>query len=319
MEETALHIPVLLDEVLKELKPQSGQRFIDGTVGAGGHTEAILKATAPDGQVLALDADPNALAVARQRLAAYGDRIRLVNANFAQLAAVAHDRHFVSVHGILFDLGLSSMQLGAPGRGFSFQSEGPLDMRYDPGGSTTAADLVNNLSQDELADLIYRFGEERRSRAIARAIVAARPLRTTCELANVVVRAVGGRRGARLHPATRTFQALRIAVNDELEVLTRVLPAAVSVLAPGGRLAVISFHSLEDRIVKEFFRQESKDCICPPEQPACTCGHRATLHIITRKPITASPPTKYRGAQAKAGINPRARSAKLRVAERTEV
>jgi 16S rRNA (cytosine1402-N4)-methyltransferase len=310
MSETTPHIPVLLDEVLEGLGPLPGQRLIDGTLGAGGHTEAILKAVAPHGQVLALDADPSALEIARRRLAAYGDRVHFVNANFAQLAAVARDLDFVPVHGVLLDLGLSSMQLDAVERGFSFQNAGPLDMRYDPSGPTTAADLVNNLAQDELADLIYRFGEDRRSRAIARAIVAARPLHTTHELAEVVARAVGGRRGDRLHPATRTFQALRIAVNAELDVLRAALPAAVSILAPGGRLAVISFHSLEDRIVKEFFRRESRDCICPPEQPVCTCGHRATLHIITPKPITAT--------SAEVALNPRARSAKLRVAEYME-
>jgi len=307
MAETTPHIPVLLDEVLEGLSPLPGQRLIDGTLGAGGHTEAILKAVAPHGQVLALDADPSALEIARRRLAAYGDRVRFVNANFAQLAAVARDLDFFPVHGVLLDLGLSSMQLDAVERGFSFQSAGPLDMRYDPNSPTTAADLVNNLAQDELADLIYRFGEERRSRAIARAIVAARPLHTTQQLAEVVARGVGGRRGDRLHPATRTFQALRIAVNDELDALRAALPAATSILAPGGRLAVISFHSLEDRIVKEFFRRESRDCICPPEQPVCTCGHRATLHIITPKPITVT--------STEAALNPRARSAKLRVAE----
>jgi len=310
MSETTPHIPVLLDEVLEGLSPLPDQRLIDGTVGAGGHTEAILRAVAPNGQVLALDADPAALEVAHRRLTAYGDRVRFVNANFAQLAAVARDLDFIPVHGILLDLGLSSMQLNAVERGFSFQSEGPLDMRYDPNGPTTAADLVNNLAQNELADLIYRFGEERRSRAIARALVAARPVHTTRQLGEVVTRAVGGRRGDRLHPATRTFQALRIAVNDELEVLRRALPAATSILAPGGRLAVISFHSLEDRIVKEFFRQESRDCICPPDRPICTCGHRATLHIITPKPITAT--------STEAAFNPRARSAKLRVAEYME-
>ncbi len=310
MSETTPHIPVLLDEVLEGLSPLPGQRFIDGTLGAGGHTEAILKAVAPHGQVLALDADPSALEIARRRLAAYGDRVHFIHANFAQLAAVARDLDFVPVHGVLLDLGLSSMQLDAVERGFSFQSAGPLDMRYDPNSPTTAADLVNNLAQDELANLIYRFGEERRSRGIARAIVAARPLHTTYQLAEVVARAVGGRRGDRLHPATRTFQALRIAVNDELEVLQAALPAATSILAPGGRLAVISFHSLEDRIVKEFFRRESRDCICPPEQPICTCGHRATLHIISPKPITVT--------STEAALNPRARSAKLRVAEYME-
>ncbi len=310
MEEPASHIPVLLDKVLEELNPHPGQCFIDGTVGAGGHAAAILKATAPNGQLLALDADSTALDVARQRLAPYNDRARLVNANFAQLLTIAHRYDFVSVQGILLDLGLSSMQLSATERGFSFQCEGPLDMRYDLSGPTTAADLVNNLSQSELADLLYRFGEERRSRAIARAVVAARPMHSTRQLADVVTRAVGGRRKARIHPATRTFQALRIAVNDELGALSSTLPDAVTLLSAGGRLAVISFHSLEDRIVKNFFVQESRECICPPGQPICTCNHRATLRIITRKPITAS------GQEI--SVNPRARSAKLRVAERIE-
>lgn len=310
MEETASHIPVLLDEVLRGLNPHPGQHHIDATLGAGGHAEAILQAIAPDGQVLALDADPVALNSARQRLAPYNDRVHLVNANFAQLATIARSYDFVPVHGVLLDLGLSSVQLSAAERGFSFQSEGPLDMRYDPSGPITAADLVNSLSQSELADLLYRFGEERRSRGIARAIVAARPIYSTQELADVVARAVGGRRGAKIHPATRTFQALRIAVNDELGALSSALPEATTILAPGGRLAVISFHSLEDRIVKNFFIQESKDCICPPDQPTCTCGHRATLRIITRKPIIAS--------SDETRVNPRARSAKLRVAERME-
>jgi len=308
MEETPPHIPVLLDEVIQKLKPHPGQRFIDATVGAGGHAQAILQATAPNGQILALDVDPNALHIARQRLSPYIHRVRLVNANFQEVASVAKSLDFVPVHGILIDLGLSSMQLNTVERGFSLQSEGPLDMRFDPSHPTTAADLINHLPQDDLADLLYRFGEERRSRTIARAIVAARPLQTTRELANVVARAVGGRRKARIHPATRTFQALRIAVNDELGVLSNVLSEAIAILAPGGRLAVISFHSLEDRIVKRFFKRESQDCICPPEQPTCTCDHKAALRIITRKPITAS-------SQEVSG-NPRARSAKLRVAER---
>ena len=310
MQETAPHIPVLLHEVLRQLNPQPGQRLIDGTVGAGGHAEALLKATAPDGQLLALDADPVALDIARQRLTPYADRVCFVNANFAQLAQFAYRYHFPPVHAILLDLGLSSLQLGSVERGFSFQNEGPLDMRYDPSGGTTAADLVNHLSQNELADLIYLFGEERRSRTIARAIVAGRPLHTTHELADLVARAVGGRRNARIHPATRTFQALRIAVNDELEALRSGLSQATTLLARGGRLAIISFHSLEDRIVKNFFLQESKQCICPPEQPVCTCGHRAILRIITQKPITAS--------SYEIDINPRARSAKLRVAEYIE-
>jgi 16S rRNA (cytosine1402-N4)-methyltransferase len=306
------HIPVLLAEVLAGLNPHPGQCFIDGTVGGGGHTEAILKATAPDGQVLALDADPAALVSARQRLAGYGDRVHLVHANFSELAVVARSLGIAQVHGVLLDLGWSSAQLAEPGRGFSFKNEDPLDMRYDPSTLSTADHLINNLTQAELADLIYRFGEERRSRVIARAIVVARPIHTTRRLADVISQAVGGRHGARLHPATRTFQALRIAVNDELDVLSQALPAALGILAPGGRLAVISFHSLEDRVVKDFMRAESRDCICPDalRLPVCTCGHRATVHIITLKPIMPS--------SEEIAANPRARSAKLRVAERKE-
>jgi 16S rRNA (cytosine1402-N4)-methyltransferase len=306
------HVPVLLAEVLEALNPQSGQWFIDGTLGAGGHAEAILTATAPDGRLLGLDADPQALAVARQRLTSYQDRVHFVNANFADLAEVARREGFRSVDGVLLDLGFSSLHLADPDRGFAFQATGPLDMRYDSRDFTTAYALVNGLAQSELADLIYRYGEDRHSRAIARAIVAARPIETTTQLADVVSRAVGGRRGARIHPATRTFQALRIAVNDELGVLMRVLPAAVSLLATGGRLAVVTFHSLEDRIVKDFFGLEARDCICPQELYSiqCTCGHHATLHIITKKPITAS--------ACEIQANPRARSAKLRVAERKE-
>ncbi len=210
------------------------------------------------------------------------------------------------VDGILLDLGLSSMQLDTPERGFSFQQDAPLDMRFDPASPTTAADLVNNLPQDELADLIYRNGEERASRRIARAIVKARPLQTTRQLA-AVIETVLPRKG-RIHPATQTFQALRIAVNQELERVENVLPQAVAALKSGGRLAIISFHSLEDRIVKEYFRRESRDCICPPRQPVCTCGHKATLKEITRKPITPG--------EAEIAANPRARSAKLRIAEK---
>jgi 16S rRNA (cytosine1402-N4)-methyltransferase len=213
----------------------------------------------------------------------------------------------------LLDLGWSSAQLAEPGRGFSFKSEDPLDLRYDTSTPGRAAShLVNNLSQAELAELIYRFGEERRSRVIARAIVTARPIHTARQLADVIERAVGGRRGARLHPSIRVFQALRIAVNDELGALGKALPAARDILAPGGRLAVISFHSLEDRMVKDFIRTESRDCICPDalRLPICTCGHRATVRAITLKPIIPS--------SEEIAANPRARSAKLRIAERKE-
>jgi 16S rRNA (cytosine1402-N4)-methyltransferase len=241
------------------------------------------------------------------RLASFGGRIVVVHRSFSHLAEVAQACRFVPVDGILFDLGFSSLQLGDPRRGFAFMTDGPLDMRFDPqSGRPTAADLVNRLSTEELVALLVQYGEEKHSRRIAEAIVAARPLHTTAELVAVVEQVVKQR--ARIHPATRTFQALRIAVNDELATLEEALPQAVDVLAPGGRLVVISFHSLEDRIVKRFMRRESRDCICPPEAPACMCDHRATLRVITRKPVRPTP--------EQVAANPRARSARLRVAER---
>ncbi|MBN1995690.1 MAG: 16S rRNA (cytosine(1402)-N(4))-methyltransferase RsmH [Anaerolineae bacterium] len=307
------HQPVLLTETIPALQPRPGGVYIDGTVGGGGHAAAILKASAPDGQLFGLDRDERALAIASRRLAEFGQRVHLFHANFDQLSQIAQQQQIPLAHGILLDLGVSSMQLDQPERGFSFQTDGPLDMRMDPSAGETAADLVNHLPETELADLIYRYGEEPYSRRIARAIVQARPLERTQELADLVAGAVGprrqksGRRPGKLkiHPATRAFQALRIAVNDELGALERVLPQAISLLEPGGRLAVISFHSLEDRIVKQYFKQESQDCICPPTQPVCTCRHKATIHIITKKPITPS--------LAEIDENPRARSAKLRV------
>ena len=284
----------------------SGKQFIDGTVGGGGHARGVLEALLPDGQLLGMDADPEALQVARDRLAVFRSRVTLVQSNFVRLEEIARQRGFYPVHGVLLDLGISSMQLSVAARGFSFQRDGPLDMRMDPSLQKTAANLVNDLTVDELADLLWRYGEKRYAWRIARAIVAARPLTTTGELAQVVARAVG-RRG-RIHPATRTFQALRIAVNDELGALEAVLPQAMHVLASGGRLAIISFHSLEDRLVKSFFRQESRDCICPPKVSICSCGHKASLRIVTRRPVVPSATEKAR--------NPRSRSAKLRVAEK---
>jgi 16S rRNA (cytosine1402-N4)-methyltransferase len=308
----APHIPVLYQEVLSGLNVTPGSCYIDGTVGAGGHATGILQASAPDGRLLGVDADPRALEISRRRLAVFGNRVLLVHGSFAHLKAHADALGFASVDGVLFDLGTSWMELDTSERGFSFQLEGPLDMRFDPTTPRTAADLVNELPERALADLIYRYGEEPASRTIARAIVAARPLHTTTELAAVVSRAIRrasrrtSRRKTRLHPATRTFQALRIAVNDELQSLKQGLPAAVSVLKSGGRLAVISFHSLEDRIVKQFFAQEERDCICPPETMVCTCGHRATLTVCTRKPIQPDKKEVER--------NPKSRSAKLRIA-----
>lgn len=302
------HQPVLYKEIIHRLRPGRGGKYVDATVGAGGHAEGILAASSPSGRLLGLDVDPEALALARENLEDYGPRVTLVRASYTTLEDQVEAIGWQTVDGVLLDLGVSSMQLDRPGRGFAFQVEGPLDMRFDPEGRRRAADLVNELPESELADLIYQYGEERRARRLARAIVAARPLETTRELAEVILQAVGGRRGERIHPATRTFQALRIAVNDELGALETALPQAVNVLAEGGRLAVIAFHSLEDRIVKRFFRRESRDCICPPRQPICTCDHEASLEVLTRRPIQPD--------EAEVASNPRARSARLRVAER---
>ena len=305
-----MHKSVLLAEVIQVLQPFTGGIYIDGTVGAGGHAAAILEASAPDGQLFGLDRDQSALRLAEQRLAEFGSRVHLVHSNFDQLRQVATQHNIPRAHGILLDLGISSMHVDQAERGFSFIADGPLDMRMDPTAGQTAADLVNHLPEKELADLLYQYGEERQSRRIARAIVKARPIRRTRELAQVIAGAVGGRREGgkgRIHPATRSFQALRIAVNEELAALEQALPQAIEWLQPGGRLAVISFHSLEDRIVKQYFKQESQDCICPPEQPVCTCRHKATIDIITKRPITPS--------LQEIDENPRARSAKLRVVE----
>ncbi len=302
-----MHEPVLYQEIIHALCPHDGNFYVDGTVGSGGHAWGILEASSPHGKLLGLDLDPQALDLARERLSPFDDRVTLVRASYTTLGVQLEALGWDSVQGILLDLGVSSMQLDSPERGFSFRSDGPLDMRFNPQAEMNASDLVNELPEGELANLIYRFGEERHSRQVARAIVSARPLHTTGELKEVVSKAVG-RKQSRVHPATRTFQALRIATNKELEAVKDVLPEAVAALSPGGRLAVISFHSLEDRIVKHFFRQESVDCICPPEQPLCTCGHRATLKLITRKPL--------RPGQAEIDANPRARSARLRVVEK---
>ncbi len=304
------HTPVLLAEALTALEPRPGGRFVDATVGGGGHAAALLDRTAPDGRLLGLDQDPEAVAAARARLARYGTRAVVVHANFEALAAVAAAHGFTGVDGVLFDLGVSSHQLTTGRRGFSFRVDAPLDMRMDPTAGPTAADLVNTLDEAALADLIYQYGEEPRSRAIARAIVRARattPIDSTLRLAELVARAAGGRQG-RSHPATRTFQALRIAVNRELEVLERALAAAVELLRPGGRLAVISFHSLEDRIVKRFIAAAERPCVCPPQVPVCVCGRLPTLRALTRKPVEP-------GA-AEIAANPRSRSARLRAAER---
>jgi len=311
------HRPVLYHEIIHALQPGRGGLFVDCTLGAGGHAWGILQASSPDGRLLGMDVDPQALNIAHRRLAAFGSRAIIVQASYVTMSEQLAHLGWRAVNGVLLDLGLSSMQLDTQLRGFSFQVDEPLDMRFDPRNPVRASDLVNTLSEDELTDLILRFGEERNARKIAQAIIRARPMVTTGQLAEVVAgvarkgQAVSGRRVAkksRIHPATRTFQALRIAVNHELEALERVLPQAVAALVPGGRLAVISFHSLEDRIVKQFFRRESQNCLCPPRQPICTCGHHAVLIEVTRRPI--------RPLYSEVEQNPRARSACLRVAEK---
>lgn len=306
MNSASRHIPVLYNEVLDGIQPRPGGRYIDATLGAGGHAAGILAASAPDGLLLGLDNDPEAVSFAKQVLQPFGDRAILEIANFRRLKAVAAALVFEPVDGILMDLGVSSRQLANGERGFSFSLDGPLDMRMNRDQVKTAADLVNDLPEAELADLLWRFGEERQARHIARAIAAARPVATTSQLADLVARTVGRRE--KIHPATRTFQALRIAVNDELAALDQALHQACQLLRPGGRLAIIAFHSLEDRLVKRFYRREARDCICPPEIPVCVCGHQATLRVLTTKPIR---PTVEEVAR-----NPRSRSARLRLAER---
>ncbi len=282
------HVAVLFQEVIDVLAPRDGGRYIDATLGAGGHAAGILAASAPTGRLLGLDADPAALTVAAANLAAFGARATLVHSNFERLREVAAANGFLPADGIVLDLGLSSLQLADAARGFSFQTDGALDMRFDPAVPTTAADLVNSLDEEELADLIFEYGEEHASRRIARAIVRARPLTTARQLGDVIERAVG--RHSRIHPATRTFQALRIAVNREIEVLEQVLPQMVETLAPQGKVAIISFHSLEDRRVKNFFRETQ------------------SLRVLTKHPM--------RPTREEEQVNPRSRSAKLRVAEK---
>jgi 16S rRNA (cytosine1402-N4)-methyltransferase len=297
------HVPVLLDEVIDALQVKPDGRYVDCTVGSGGHSAAILER---GGRVLGIDIDPNAIDAARQRLTGYGDRVNLINNSFENLEIVCAETNFSPVNGVLFDLGLSSLQISDPERGFSFQSEGPLRMCFDPSAELTAETIVNDYPETELAKIIRDYGEESRSKAIARAIVSNRPISTTIQLSAIVSRAAGFH--GRIHPATKTFQAIRIAVNRELERIKSALRQAVNILIIGGRLVVISFHSLEDRLVKEFMRTEATDCICPPRTPACVCNHHARFKLITKKVIIPS--------SAEVETNPLSRSAKMRVAER---
>lgn len=310
MEESLAHQPVLYNEIIHFLQPQRSGRYIDGTVGAGGHARGILDASEPDGILLGLDLDTTALELARKNLESYEDRVFLVHSSFGNLRKQLNAMGWQMVDGILLDLGLSSMQIDTPGRGFSFRQEASLDMRFNQQNPLSAKDLVNNLPEGELADLLYKYGEERRSRQVAKAIVKSRPIESTLELAKIIASATSSGRPGR-HPATRSFQALRIAVNDELSVLEKVLPQAISSLKQNGRLAVIAYHSLEDRIVKHYFRQESQDCICPPEQIVCICGHEAAVKVITKRPIRPQEDEIIR--------NSRARSARLRVVEKLTI
>ena len=307
------HLPVLAEEVVVMLAPTPGSLQIDATVGGGGHTERILEAASPSGRLLGLDADPAAVARVRRRLRRFGSRLVVRRANFRDLATVAPAAGFGAVDGILFDLGLSSFQLADTERGFGIRAGGPLDMRFDTKTGRAAADLVNELSRDELASLFRRYGDEPAAGRIATAIVRARVdgrIESAERLAAICVDAAPapprGRR--RLHPATRVFQALRIAVNDELGALDAGLEAAVDLLRPGGRVVVIAYHSLEDRIVKRFLAAERRGCTCPPISPVCVCGRAPRLRLVTSGPVVPG--------DREVSANPRARSARLRAAER---
>ena len=318
------HEPVLLKEVVEWLRVGEGGTFVDCTVGLGGHAKAMLDAS-PGTRIIGIDRDEDALALARKRLSIFEHRVQLIHANFDDIGSLLYEAGLTEVRGVLADLGVSSLQLDRSERGFSFVSDAPLDMRMDQNSGETAAELVNHLSDSELADLIFEYGEERKARRIARAIVWARErdsIDTTKQLADIVVRALNIRGRWRIHPATRTFQALRIAVNDELKTLERFIPAAISALARGGRLAIISFHSLEDRIVKRSFLRESGRCQCETrgmqivkghkelvDEIVCErCGASTRISILTRKPVRPTPEEIER--------NPRSRSSLLRVCER---
>lgn len=310
----APHRPVLLIETIRLLAPEGGGLFVDATLGLGGHSEAILEAS-PQARVLGIDRDREAMRLAAERLARFGSRFRAVHANFREIARIVTEADAGEVSGVLADLGVSSLQFDTPERGFSFRHDAPLDMRMDAAGEEeTAAQLLERLPEEEIARILYEYGEERKSRRIARWVVERReqgkPVKTTGELAELVARAVGHKRGDKIHPATRTFQALRIAVNKELEGLGEFIETAVDLLKPQGRLAVISFHSLEDRVVKQTLRRLSGRCECDPRSPVCTCGARRAVEILTRRPVTAG--------ERELEENPRARSAKLRACLKLE-
>ena len=302
------HEPVMVSEVLEGLRADQGGRFIDGTVGEGGHALAILEVATRDTRLLGIDLDSEMLGLARERLSGYSGRIDLVHGSYGDVGPLARDAGFFPADGVLMDLGPSSLHLEEPERGFSFARDGPLDMRFDTGQELTAHEIVNRYPERRLAQIIREYGEERRAGRIARAIFRSRPLETTAELATTVAGAAGRSRRQRLHPATRTFQALRIAVNRELDNVDPGVRGAIDVLRTGGRLVVIAYHSLEDRLVKNALREESSACICPPEAPVCACGHTAKVKLINRRVIKPS--------REEIGKNPRSRSARIRIAER---
>ena len=309
MEELAYHQPALLREAVEHLAVRSGGVYLDATVGEGGHAASVLRASAPSGVVVGIDRDPRSLLRAETRLAHFPGSFIPLRGNYADAVSLAQSRAIDRVDGFLLDLGFSSRQVDTPGYGFSFQRDEPLDMRYDPERqSTTAADIVNDYSEEELARVLAEYGEEPRARALARTLTRARPITRTGELAALVAQAVPPRRSRRVNPATRVFQALRIAVNDELTHLAGGLDAALQLLAPGGRLAVISYHSLEDRLVKNTLARQAAACVCPPELPVCRCNHQPTLRLVNRRVI--------RPTEAETHANPRSRSARMRVAER---
>ncbi|HRJ74953.1 MAG TPA: 16S rRNA (cytosine(1402)-N(4))-methyltransferase RsmH [Anaerolineales bacterium] len=302
-----MHKPVLYQEIIHALQPRNGGRYVDGTLGAGGHARGILEACAPDGHLLGFDVDSNALAIARETLAPYEHRIHLVQASHITLSEQLQKLQWNSIDGIVLDLGASSMQFDNPERGFSFMQDGPLDMRFGINAVMSADEIINTFDEKELADMIFKYGEDRDAKKIAKAIVMNRPLHTTGQLVAVIEKA-SPRRGDKTHPATQTFQALRIFVNDELAAVEKTLPQAVASLNVGGRCAVISFHSLEDRIVKDYFREQSKELINPPYEKIYEQEREAVVKLINKKPIT---PTEEEMKE-----NPRARSAKLRVVEK---
>jgi 16S rRNA (cytosine1402-N4)-methyltransferase len=313
LENTAFqHSSVMPEQVLALLQPKPGETFLDGTVGGGGHARLILEATAPDGRLIGLDRDPEALREAARALAPYGDRVVLLHRNFSDISQVLAERNIGPLDGLLLDLGVSSYQLDAPHRGFSFRVDAPLDMRMDPTTGMTAAEILNEMDADDLAGIFREFGEERYARRIARRVVQVRgqtALQTTRQLAELIEDCVpGGHVPARIHPATRVFQALRIYVNRELEHVAEGLKEGLASLRPGGRMAVISFHSLEDRMVKRLFRQEARSCICPRDLPLCACDHKPMVELLTTRGVRAD--------EEEVADNPRARSATLRAVRR---